>query len=48
VSIKAATILNCNICTLPFSYLELPVIMTSLTKEDWQPLIEKVEKKLVT
>ena len=31
-----------------FTYLGLPIKMTSLTREDWQPLIERVEKRLAT
>ena len=48
VGMSAATILNCYIDTLPFTYLGLPVKMTSLTRKDWQPLIERVEKRLPT
>ena len=44
----AATILNCNLSTLLFIYLGLPIKVMSLTREDWQSLIERVEKKLAT
>jgi len=43
---RAATILNCTLGSLPFTYLGLPIKVTTLTREDWQPLIGKVEKRL--
>jgi len=46
VGTRATTILNCNLGSLPFMYLGLPIIPTSLTREHWQPLIERIEKKL--
>jgi len=48
IGTRAAIILNCNLGTLPFTYLGLPIKVTSLSREDWQPLIERVEKKLAT
>ena len=48
VGTKATFILNYSIGFLPFNYLELPIKVTSLTREDWQPLIERVEKRLAT
>jgi len=30
----------------PFTYLGLPIKVTSLSRKDWQPLTERVEKKL--
>jgi len=44
----AVAVFNCNLSSLTFTYLGLPIKVTSLSKEDWQPLIEKVEKKLST
>ena len=44
----AATILNCNLSSLPFTYLGLPTKATFITKEDWQPLIERVDNRLAT
>jgi len=46
VGMRGASILNCNLGSLPFSYLGLPIKSTSLTREDWQPLIERIEKDL--
>jgi len=48
VGMRAAAILNCNLSSLSFTYLGLLIKATSLTKEDWQPLIERVEQRLVT
>ena len=45
---RATSILNCNLGFLPFMYLGLPIKPTSLTREDWQPLIERIEKRLAT
>ena len=45
---RAASILNCNLSSLPFIYLELSVKATALTRDHWQPLIERVEKSLAT
>ena len=42
---RAATILHCNLGILTFTYIGLLIKVTSLTREDWQPLIEKAEKK---
>ena len=44
---RAASILNCNLRALPFTYLELPIKAT-LTREDWQLLVERVKKRLAT
>ena len=34
MGMRAAFILNCNLETLPFTYLELPIKVTTLTREE--------------
>ena len=48
VDTRAATVLNCNLGSLPFTYLELPIKANFLTREDWQPLIKRAENRLAT
>ena len=48
MGMKAATILNCTLGSLLFTYLGLPIKVITLRREDWQPLIERVEKRLTT
>jgi len=48
VGMRAASIPNCNLGSLPFIYLGVPIKVTSFTREDWQPLIERGGKKLAT
>ena len=43
---RAIAILNCNLSSFSFTYLGLPIKATSLITEDWQSLIERVEKRL--
>ena len=39
---EATSLLNCNIGSFPISYLGIPIIPSSLQKQDWQPLINKI------
>ncbi|XP_020262664.1 uncharacterized protein LOC109838650 [Asparagus officinalis] len=41
-----AEILSCSVGSLPFSYLGLPLKRGSLSKKEWQPLLESFKKKL--
>ncbi|XP_020267043.1 uncharacterized protein LOC109842598 [Asparagus officinalis] len=41
-----AEILGCTVGSLPFSYLGLPLKRGTLTKREWQPLLESFKKKL--
>ncbi|XP_020258606.1 uncharacterized protein LOC109835017 [Asparagus officinalis] len=43
---KLAKILSCSVGSLPFSYLGLPLKRGSLSKREWQPLLESFTKKL--
>ena len=43
---RDTAILDCNLGSFPFTYLWQPIKVTSLSKEDWQSLIERVEKRL--
>ena len=45
---RATTILNCNLGSFLFAYLGLSIKATALSKKDWQPLIERVDKRLAT
>ena len=45
---RAVIILNCIFNSLSFTYLRLQIKMSSLTREDWQPPIDRVEKMLAT
>ena len=38
--------LHCKIGSFPFTYLGLPLNPTSLTPADWQPLIDRIDKRL--
>ena len=46
VGTRATSIFNYYIGSLHITYLGLPIKPTSLTKEDWQLLIERIEKRL--
>jgi len=48
VGTRATTILNCNLGSLSFTYLGLPIKAIFLTRENWQPVIDRVEKRLAT
>ncbi|XP_020266848.1 uncharacterized protein LOC109842372 [Asparagus officinalis] len=41
-----ANILNCSFASPPFKYLGLPLKRGSLSKADWQPLIDSLHRKL--
>ncbi|XP_020272679.1 uncharacterized protein LOC109847855 [Asparagus officinalis] len=43
---QLANLLNCSVGSLPFSYLGLPLKFGSLSKRDWQPLLDSFSKKL--
>jgi len=47
VGTRATNIFNCNLNSLLFTYLGISIKVISLTSEDWQPLIERVEKWFV-
>ena len=46
MGMRAAIILNYNLGSLLFSFLRLPIKVTSLKRENWQPLIDRVERRL--
>ena len=48
MGMRVASILNCNLGALSFTYLGLPIKATTLTREDWQPLVDRMEKGLAT
>ena len=37
---------NCKLGSFPITYLGLPLRPGSLLKTDWQPIIDRVEKKI--
>ncbi|XP_020243643.1 uncharacterized protein LOC109821898 [Asparagus officinalis] len=41
-----ANILNCSFASPPFKYLDLPLKRGSLSRADWQPLIDSLYRKL--
>ncbi len=43
---RLAKILGCKVGSLPIRYLGLPFSVDPLRKEDWWPIISKVEKRL--
>lgn len=43
---RAVALLGCSITTLPITYLGLPLNITKPKKQDYMPLIEKVEKRM--
>lgn len=45
---QVSTMLHCRMRAFPFNYLDLPFKTTSLSKRDWQPLLNRIEKRLVT
>ena len=42
VGMRAATVLNCNLGSFPFTCLGLSIKPTTLTKKDWLPLTERI------
>ena len=48
MNMRVTSILNCNLGILPFTYLRLPIKVATLTREDWPPFAEKIEKRLAT
>jgi len=45
VGTRAVSILNCNLSSLAFIYLGLSIKAIALTRDDWQRLIKRVEKR---
>ena len=45
---RAASILNCHFGALPFTYLGLPIKAATLIREDWKPLMDRLEKRFAT
>lgn len=43
---EIASMFNCKIGTFPVTYLGMPTRPGKLLKENWQPVIDRVEKKL--
>ena len=43
---EVASMFNCKIGTFPVTYLGMPTRPGKLLKENWQPVIDRVEKKL--
>jgi hypothetical protein len=41
-----ASILDCKITTLPMQYLSLPLGASFKSKTVWEPILEKLERKL--
>lgn len=41
-----ATILGCNVGSLPFSYLGLPLHSKKFKKVDWTPVINRIDKRI--
>lgn len=44
----ACAILRCPLGSFPFISLGLPIKLTSLCQQDWQPLLDKFDKRLAT
>jgi len=42
----ASSVLHCKIESFPFTYFGLPLKSTALTKADWQPLLDRIDKIL--
>ena len=47
VSTRVATILNCNLGTVPLIYLRLPIKVTSLTRKISHPLFRELKRSLL-
>ena len=45
---KFAKILGCKVGSFPVTYLGLPLCKGQANKEVWNPLVERVERKLST
>jgi len=41
-------LLHCKVGNFPFAYLGLPHKPTSLSKADWQPLLDRINERLTT
>jgi hypothetical protein len=41
-----ASVIGCKVAQLPLKYLGVPINNKSLTDIDWQPLLDKIEKRL--
>ena len=44
--LQVLDVLHCNIGSFPFTYLGLPLTPTTLSKTDWQPLLDRIDKRL--
>jgi len=47
-NLQYSDIFNCQVGTFPIKYLGVPVSPSRLHVKDWEPLVEKNEKKLMT
>lgn len=46
IAARASSILGCRVDSLPFTYLGLPIKSTTLTRTDWQPLVDRFARRL--
>jgi hypothetical protein len=44
----AASLLNCKIGSIPFTYLGLPVDANSRKASTWEPVVKAIEKRLIS